>query len=655
MNTSHDDATMPFSEFGPEFVSRILTPKRIASQVEAILPKEPIPFNSKEAEGTAKPELGDVSRTEVNNGSCNVTFLVPLILRLHFTVKLPGFEEAYEGPAALTLRMLVTTYKPAILHIDVDEIAPEDIEFDAKAVDNWGLAKKLTAPWDLLNSTVRKTIAIQINRLLKSSETSRTLDLSQMVHQGAYAGQAGGEIRPATSREDKAPVLPPDAVVRGTLGPGQTHLYSIVLGAGERVDFGTYVNTAQHYVSIEVGFDILSETSKVLQSDTVDTNFYGWGGDYALNVLSFIAEQTGLYTFRLKYLRAEDHSVLKRMGVPVNYIVTQSRSHPDLGDPICFDEFGRQFMPNIVSATMIRKELEKLVAEPQEIDDPIPMGHVIGSASVTVSSVTLVKTDDEDAYRELTYKLVLKVIPDMWVTLGVGKEHWRVQTTVTVKLHIQTARPLSIQVVPEKVTEAEVRVDKAECLEGWGTFNAFSLLTSNLVGKLVVKLNDKLNQAQQESTIGIEEKVDEAMNAKPPPKEEPGKQPPALKPGEAPPLEVGKSYGQTLLRGQVPVYTPFSLEAGQTARFEVRTKLVNAFIEDNVSTAILDANKGWLTSNDVSGSKNSKTHKFGYKARSSGKYFIRVRFEHAAVAEQDTSDSVKLEYELKLLEISGDS
>jgi hypothetical protein len=655
VNTSHDDTTMPFSEFGPEFISRILTPQRIASQVQLILPKEPIPFNSKEAEGTAKPELGDVSRTEVNNGSCNVTFLVPLILRLHFKVKLAGFEEAYEGPAALTLRMLVTTYKPAILHIDVDKIAPEDIKFDAKAVDNWGLAKKLTAPWDLLNSTVRKTIAAQINKLLKGSETSRTLDLSQMAHQDAYAGQDGGEIRPATSREDKAPVLATDTVVRGTLGPGQAHLYSIVLGAGERVDFGTYVNTVQHYVTIEVGFDILSEKGKVLQSDTTDTNFYGWGGDYALKVLSFIAEETGLYTFRLKYLRAEDQSVHERKGVSVNYIVTQSRSHPDLGDPICFDEFGQQFMPNIVSATMIRKELEKQVAEPQKIDDPVPMGRAIGSASVTIGSITLVKTDGEGADRELTYKLVLKVIPDMWVTIGVGKEHWRVQTTVTVKLRIQTARPLTIQVVPEKVTEAEVSVDKAECLEGWGTFNAFGILTSNLVGKLVIKLNDKLNEAQEKSTVRIEKKVEEAMNAKPPPKEEPGTQPPALKPGEAPPLEAGKSYGQTLLRGQVPVYTPFSLEAGQTARFEVRTKLVNVFTVDNISTAILDAKKGWLTSKDVSGSKNSSTHLFSYKASSSGTYFIRVRFEHAAVAEQDTSDSVKLEYEVELLEISGDS
>lgn len=646
--TNQLDKTMSFSQFGPEFISRVLTPQRIAAQVRAILPKTPIAFKSKEAEGTANVELGNVSRTGVSKNSCDVTFLVPLTLHLDFKVMLPLIEERYVGPASLALRMIVKTFKPAILKINCDEIKADDIKFDAQAIDSWGIAKQLGAPWDLLNRTVRNKIASQINTMLEESASSRLLDLSQMVHQGAYVGEAGGDMTPASKRDDKVPVIPVDHIVRGILKPKTSHTYSVIVGQGEHVAFGTYLNSPEHHVSIHIDFDILTETGRMIESCRHTTNIGGWGGDYSRTFCSFTAPKTGLYHFRLKYVEAEDYAHLGRTDVPVNYIVTQQRTHPELDEPMCFDEFGQQFMTNVVSATVIRKKLEELVAEPEKIDASLLGVHANGLARIHVVSVRSETVSRKLSDRELVYKVVLKVNPDLWITLGLGKEHWLIETTVTLHLHLQAKPPLSIQVVPGGITKKEVKVNSAKCLDGWGAFNLFDVLTGQVVDQLVAKMGDKLKDVQEKSTIEIESEVDKAMKSTKPPAEEPGPDAPILKPGEVPPLKNGQSSGQTLVYGHVPVYFPFALENKQKARFKVRTKLVNSDVE-NVSIAICDSYKGWLDAHNFVVDSKSANKTFSYEAEATGTYYIRVRFENVSEPQPMASSSVKLEYEVTLL------
>ncbi len=573
---------------------------------------QPIQFGDSLAEGTATPELGEITRTI---RACEFVFDVPLFLHLNFSV--PLLAESYEGSASLHLRLTAAAYEPAFLYLKAKRVQETDILADAEADRGWGLAQKLGTQGDWFDKLVRGKIKAEINARLRVTRYARLIDLSTLAAE-AYSGNT--DPHPALRPEDPASIIPSDFFLPGTLEPRVSHWYAVMLSAEEQVNFHIYTAAPEYGLVARGRFELQTASGKVIEGTGCPlTTESGWLGDYRLHECSFRAPETGVYRFRL---HNEEHI----SGHLIHYRVRQERLKPEVDEAVCYNELGPQLMRHIVSAPLIQHKLKSLLPPSKHFGplNLLPLTTAEGDAPIQILSVEPDRPRRRQADRELAYKLLLHIAPDVSVTVLGMQERWHLETRVTVRLRVHAfTSPLSIQIDPDEVTVAAVKTIEATCVQGAGHFNDFNLLTRNVAQPLVAQIKEILRETEPARAIDIESLVAQAIAR-------PNSAPSSNLSSAIHARPLSKTIDNRSRAGQMPQYYSLYLKARQKLQLKLRwlltTKPTRPF---RATLAVCDAHQGLVKSEPFSvGEAGKSGHvRLALTAPRSGNYRFRVRVE----------------------------
>ncbi|MGE5139218.1 MAG: hypothetical protein ACM3JD_07150, partial [Rudaea sp.] len=618
---------IPFTRFGPLIVERILSPEQIRIQLVKIIGEEPIRFEDALAEGSATVRVGEIKR-EVR--PCQAIFDVPLTLDLEFTIVLVG--ESYSGPAALSLRLVARTFEPAIIYLYARRVTENDVVFEGDIVEGWGLAKRLGPQWKLVDHMVRVKIKEQINSRLYATRRTRVIDLSSLALESATVT---ADPIPALHRSDPAPVISAGTVLTGVLEPQSSHSYAVALGAGETCKFIVYAGSDRYPLEPSGQVNIQNAKGENLPDARVPLKAEAaWFGEYHLQELEFRAPEVGVYRLRLyNYERRTENRLL--------YMIRQERGRPERGRAVCFEPFGPLFMQNVISCPVVENRLRKLIPSTRSFGplSILPLVQAEGDARIAVLSVEPDSPRRGDSDKELAHKVLLRIDPEVCVTLLGIQESWRVQTLVTLRLRLHAfERPLSVQIDPDEVTIRSVRVLDAACIEGPGRFNQLNLLSRSVARPLVEQIKKLLDEVDSGRNIEIRDFLKEAAATRAS----------AL---PAPAQLLAKSQIADTIEGDTrpgdePRLWWLQLNRKQKVRVHLRWRLSHRGKRPvNVSLAILDEYRGVLrVSNEPSGSTvRLGSARLSLTVPRSGDYAIRLRVDPS----RDKED-IRVDYTLRI-------
>ena len=629
-----DVSYVPFTEFGPALVRTLLSAKMLAFQLGQAIPKSiPIPA------GIAHLEVGQL--VEVPSGAADSEIDYRVRLAIHINAA-RGIVQCTATP---TLTIRAKTFAPATLFVDVDEVTPDDIQFDN---ENWdlepvaallggllvgaigailgglvggaiggaagGVAGVTVVDGGTLSLVIRTVVAQRINEQVADSLNSRIVDLIAMV------GEKESDANPpaAVKKDDTLWPVPSAGTVSGVISPGQTCSYGMLLLRGARVRLKAYFQSQQ-----------------MNQADASMTLFIGPEGGEGMDWIG-VGSATGREYVRIDsaaekksaYFRAPETGVYRygvhfdklTMAGPQEYKIIQQRLTPDfrgIKKPvrISFAEFGANFVNDGINREMLRRALQK------EIPATIPQSegpfHILVKLSVReVHKLTVPHPNQEEDLRAII-DLDLKINCD-----GV-KPTLQIQGTTSLLFRVRTGvnpARLFIDIDPTSKEYVIIPTNGIKTVGGVDIPLLKSILAALTPGVIAAKINEQTKDKGQ--TIDFDALVNDMIKNAPPPT--------ADVPGEITQIEIKPGRPQKLSGGQAAYY-PVALSKGEVLALDVDLWLQQnvAFRHDTAeSIAVCDSEFGIIQEESVMLSGNQTKKKkttIRFKAPEDGIYYYRVR------------------------------
>lgn len=201
-----------FAEFGQRFMEQAFGPDVIKQAMDVVVPKEqristggPSPV-----EVVAQIALGDVLPSPTEVPSQELRYEVPVAVRMSLSVGLLLAQEQYEAAASTRLRLVIRTYMPLMVYVEVEPLSADEIAVATEGQGNWlDLVKRV----GVLDTVIRQQLASAINEQLEANQSERMIDMiktmgemmPQMFDQMAQqASQAQSEQADALSPDERA-------------------------------------------------------------------------------------------------------------------------------------------------------------------------------------------------------------------------------------------------------------------------------------------------------------------------------------------------------------------------------------------------------------------------------------------------------------------
>ncbi len=246
-----------------------------------------------------------------------------------------------------------------------------------------------------------------------------------------------------------------------------------------------------------------------------------------------------------------------------------------------------------------------------------------GEARLAVLTVERESSRHSPASKEMTYRVVLRIDPDVCVTVLGVQEQWWLQTMVRLRLHVHALpTPLAIQLDPAEVNVRSIKVLDATCIEGAGRFNQLNLLSRSIAQPLVEQIRQVLGETERERRIDLVQFIHQALAVRPP-----------IQPASSPignKSKTAKRVEGTARSGQAPQYWKMHLKQKQKIELAARWRLLarpNRPV--NISLAVCDEDMGLLKSENVVSGATGKIGrgKLSLTVPRSGDYFLRLRLD----------------------------